>query len=144
MNGRVFSRVHKTSLSKSCVAIFVLQATLVFLLIPVPVFQSFAVPIIGFNLATSLALGWLIYRYVSHLEFSYDDRGFEIKKGRREVASHSWSEFSRVSLVRSETLEFSIRLYRDGEFFEIPASRLKLDPFKFRFEVLTLLGVAKN
>jgi len=144
MNGRVLSRVHKASLARASVAVFVLEATLVFLLIPLPTFQGFAVPIIGFNLVTSLALGWAIYRYVSHLEFSYDGQGFKIKKGRRQVTSHSWSEFSRVSLVRSETLEFSVRLYSDGEFFEIPASRLKLDPFKFRFEVLELLGTPKS
>jgi len=144
MKGHALSRVHKTSLAKICAAIFILEATLVILFVPLPAFQSNAVPMIGFNLATSLALGWIAYRYVSHLEFSYDGQGFKIKKGRRQVTSHSWSEFSRVSLVRSETLEFSVRLYSDGEFFEIPASRLKLDPFKFRFEVLELLGTPKS
>jgi len=144
MKGHALSRVHKTSLAKICVAIFVLEATVVILAVHPSEFQTFAIPVVGFNLATSLALGWIAYRYVSHLEFYYDDQGFRIKKGRRKVTGHSWSEFSRVSLVRSEALEFSVRLYSDGGFFEIPASRLKLDPFKFRFEVLGLLRGARK
>jgi hypothetical protein len=87
----------------------------------------------------SLILGWLFYKNYRHTILSYDQEGFRMQVGKTQV-SRRWGDYSRVSLVHLGLGEFAIRLYRNGEdFFEIPASALKLNPHEFRFEVMQLV-----
>lgn len=70
---------------------------------------------------------------------TYDNMNFTLKKGKKEEVNYKWKEFSRLSLFRSEEGDFSVRLYKDSDFFDLPASKLKLNPFKFRSEVMQLV-----
>jgi len=80
-----------------------------------------------------------------HMTFTYDSKGFILRKGKNEKSSYKWNEFSQVSLIRTEYGEFSIRLYRNkDDFFDLPVSKLKLDPFDFRFEVMQLVSAGKK
>jgi len=104
----------------------------VVLLSPYEIVAPLRVQILIFNISTSLTLGWMLYKRKSHLTFTYDERDFTLKRGKTDVISHKWSDFSKVSLARTEHGEFFLRLHGDSDFFEIPVSKLKLDPFLFR------------
>jgi hypothetical protein len=95
--------------------------------------------VLAINGALALTLGWLFYKNNRHAIFSYDQDGFQIQVGK-DQASGRWSDFSTVSLVHRGMGEYAVRVYRNEEdFFEIPASALKLDPHEFRFEVIQLV-----
>jgi len=123
--------------------IFVLQAVVV-LIAPFFSEQIVRVSILIVNVVISVLLGWRLYKSLYHTVFTYDNEGFTLKKGRKDVNSFKWNEFSKVSLFRTESGELSVRLYRDSEHFDLPASKLKLNPFTFRQEVTKLVSVSKN
>ena len=88
----------------------------------------------------SAALGWKLYKHYYHLVFSYDDEKFVLRKGVVEERSYEWADFEKLSLATSDYGEFSIRLYaKDAGSVDIPVQKLKLDPFKFRPEVMRIL-----
>lgn len=76
--------------------------------------------------------------------FTYDKGGFTLKKGEGKAIEHKWNDFTKVSLFRSEYGELSVRLYRDSEFFDLPVSKVKMNPFDFRFEVMQLVSSFKG
>jgi hypothetical protein len=123
--------------------VFVLQAVVV-LIAPFFPDQIVRFSILVVNVIVSVLLGWRLYKSLYHMVFSYDNEGFTLKKGRKEVNSHKWSEFSKVSLFRTESGELSVRLYHDSEHFDLPASKLKLNPFTFRQEVMQLVSSSKG
>ena len=131
------------NLFKSVMIIFVLQAVVV-LFAPFIAEQIVRFSILVVNVIISLVLGWRLYKALYHMVFTYDEEGFTLKKGRKEVDSYKWNEFSKVSLFRTESGELSVRLYRDSEYFDLPASKLKLNPFTFRHEVTKLVSVSKG
>lgn len=137
------SPIQRFSLFKICAAVFALEAGCVILflpmIIPLQTIQSFSPLIVIINLAIAALVGWRIYRTSSHIVFSFDADGFSIKKGRSSEVTHKWSEFSIVTLARNEAGEFSVRLYRDKESFDIPAGKLRLDPYSFRLRVADLV-----
>jgi hypothetical protein len=91
------------------------------------------------NGVLALVMGGLFYKNNLHTIFSYDQEGFQLKVGK-DQASNRWHDFDRVSLFHKGLGDFTVRLYRNEEdFFEIPASALKLDPHEFRFEVIQLV-----
>lgn len=98
--------------------------------------------LLGANLFLSAVLAWFYYKYRYHAVFSYDEGGFELKRGRLKMVGR-WREFSSVSLVHLGGGSFAVRLYRGeagvGDSIDIPASDLKLDPSQFRFEMMRLL-----
>jgi hypothetical protein len=101
------------------------------------IYLHWGIPVINGMLA--LILGWLFYKNNRHTILSYDQDGFHIQVGKNQ-ASAKWSDFSKVSLVHLGLGEFAVRLYRNGDdFFEIPASALKLNPHEFRFELIRLV-----
>ena len=111
-------------------------------------FRDFYVgwPIIIGNLVISGLVGWWWYRTRHHTIFSWDQQGFELRRGRGKKSSKKWQDFSRVSLVHEGYGRFVVRLYEeDGAYVDIPASDLKLEPSDFRFEVMELVkGSAPN
>jgi hypothetical protein len=123
--------------------IFVLQAVVV-LFAPFTENQIVRFSILVVNIIVSILLGWRLYKSLYHMVFTYDDEGFTLRKGRKEVNNHKWNEFSKVSLIRTESGELSVRLYQDSEYFDLPASKLKLNPFTFRQEVTKLVSVSKG
>ena len=131
------------NLFKSVMIIFVLQAVVVLI---APFFLELIVrfSILVVNVVVSIVLGWRLYKALYHMVFTYDDEGFTLKKGRKEVNNYKWNEFSKVSLFRTESGELSVRLYRDSEYFDLPASKLKLNPFTFRQEVMKIVSVSKG
>lgn len=142
---QTLSPVQWYGLLKSCVIIFLIQAVIVFLapvMIDVPI--EFRLLILAINLLVSVVLGWPLYKRIYHMIFTYDDKIFTLKKGKKEEVSHTWKEFSRVSLIRTEEGNLSLRLYHNAEFFDLPASKLKLNPFDFRFEVMKLVSSDKD
>ena len=106
--------------------------------------QIVRVSILIVNVIISVLLGWRLYKSLYHTVFTYDNEGFTLKKGRKDVNSYKWNEFSKVSLFRTESGELSVRLYRDSEHFDLPASKLKLNPFAFREEVTKLVSGSKG
>jgi hypothetical protein len=121
-------------------AFFIVQAIIVIFLFP-EIWASaifYRVLMLSINIAVSIFFGWRLYKQRYHMIFSYDEKGFTLKKGRKEEASHRWSEFLDVSIVRTEQGDFSIRLH-NKEPFDLPISKLKLDPFNFRSEATKLV-----
>ncbi|HAL61773.1 MAG TPA: hypothetical protein DCP08_05125 [Chloroflexi bacterium] len=97
-------------------------------------------PLLVMNLVLSLFLGWFFYRYYRHTIFIYDEEGFELRQGRRVVQGR-WKEYSSLSLFHLGRGDFVVRLYRDEEeFLDLPASALRLDPSRLRFEVMKFMG----
>lgn len=131
------------NLFKSVMIIFVLQAVVV-LVAPFFPEQIVRFSILVVNVVISILLGWRLYKSLYHMIFTYDDEGFTLKKGRKEVYSYKWNEFSKISLFRTESGELSVRLYHNSEYFDLPASKLKLNPFTFRQEVLKLVSTSKS
>jgi len=86
-----------------------------------------------FAVATSILLAYIVYMRTQHLELSYDDTGFSLKRGKI-AETHGWKEFHKVLLVRTDG-DFLVRLL-DGERVDLPVSKLKLDPFSFRMKTL--------
>jgi len=139
---RVHSPIQYYSLFKSFIIIFLIQAIIV-LFTPVLI-DPLRFLILALNLIISAVLGWRLYKRVYHMSLTYDNKGFTLKKGRSEETSHNWNEFSKVSLVRTEYGDFSVRLYQNAEFFDLPASKLKLNPFDFRLEVMRLVSASRG
>jgi len=144
---RVHSPIQYYSLFKAFMIVFVIQA-IVFLFAPFIPFlfdTLLRFLLLSVNLIVSAALGWSLYKRIYHMSFTYDNIGFTLKKGKKKEDSYKWSKFSRVSLFRTEYGDFAIRLYRSEEdFFDIPASKLKLNPSDFRFEAMQLVSARKN
>ena len=138
-----YAPIQMYNLFKSVMIIFALQAVVV-LIAPFFPEQIVRLSILVVNVIISVLLGWRLYKALYHMIFTYDDEGFTLKKGRKEVNSYKWNEFTKVSLFRTESGELSVRLYRDSEHFDLPASKLKLNPFTFRHEVTKLVSVSKD
>lgn len=95
--------------------------------------------IAAINGILALILGWLFYKNYRHTILSYDKEGFQMQVGKDRAVAQ-WRDFSTISLFHRGLGEFTVRLYRNGEdFFEIPASALKLNPQEFRFELIQLM-----
>ena len=122
---------------------FVIQALIV-MLMPAGLTGPIWYQVLALNLAVAAVLGWYLYKQWYHIRFTYDDFGFQLKKGKGTPVSHNWSDFFQVSLARNEYGEFKVRLHGSSEPFEIPVSKLKLDPFEFRFHVMDLLSRTKS
>jgi hypothetical protein len=131
------------NLFKSFMVIFLIQAAIV-LFAPIIVEPVLRFLILVFNVLISAFLGWRLYKRFYHMVFTYDKGGFTLKKGNREEVSFRWNKFSKVSLVRTDEGGFSVRLYDDSDFFDLPASKLKLNPFDFRLEVMRLVSVGRG
>lgn len=136
---QVRSPVQYYNLFKSFMLVFAIQAIIV-LFIPISLALTLRLLILGLNLVISAVLGWRLYKHMYHMAFTYDSKGFTLKKGKSVESSRRWREFSKVSLVRTEYGDFSVRLYQNAEFFDLPASKLKLNPFDFRFEVMRFVS----
>lgn len=132
-------------LFKSCMIIFLLQAAIVLLTTTIGVVDvTLRFLILLLNVVVSGLLGWQLYKRTYHMVFTYDNTGFTLRKGKKEENSQKWSEFFKVSLVRNESGGFSVRLYHNSEFFDLPASKLKLNAFDFRVDVTKLVAAGKN
>jgi hypothetical protein len=142
----IYSPIQFYSLLKSCMIFFVVQAVVVVLFfssiwVSPPLYR---IVMFLINIAISVFLGWRLYKQRYHLILSYDNKGFTLKQGRKEEISHEWSEFSGVSLIRTEQGDFSIRLSTNGDPFDLPASKFKLDPFGFRWDVTKLVEASRK
>jgi len=131
---RRHSPVQPYYLFKSFVIMFLIQAVIV-MFMPMAVTAPIWYQILSLNVVVGIVFGWYLYRQWYHIEFSYDDSGFRLKKGKAPPVEHTWNEFSQVSLARNDYGEFTVRLYGNEQQFDIPVSKLRLDPFQFRFEV---------
>lgn len=127
--------IQRYYLFKSVAIMLVLQALIV-LFLPMALTTPIRYQLLVVNVVVGVVLGWYLYKQWYHIEFSYGEAGFQLKKGKNVPVSHAWSEFSKVSLARNEYGEFTIRLYDDSVPVEIPASKLRMDAFRLRREVL--------
>ena len=135
------SPVQPYYLFKSFVIMFMIQAVMV-MFMPLQLTASIWYQILALNVGVAAVLGWLLYKQWYHVEFLYDDEGLELKKGKGLPINRKWNEFSKVSLMRNEYGEFKVGLYQNGDRFEIPVSRLKMEPFQFRLKVVDLVQKA--
>lgn len=141
-----YSPIQYYGVLKSCVIFFAVQAVVVLLFFSF-IWQSptsYRFLTLFINVAISVVLGWRLYKQRYHMTFSYYDAGFKLKEGYNKDISHNWSEFSRVSLIRTEYGSFSVRLHYDSDHFDLPVSKLRLNPFDFRWEVIRLLEASHN
>lgn len=97
------------------------------------------------NIFLSIVLSFFYYKNRYHTLFSYDENGFMMKTGMNENKA-LWSEFDTVSLVHVGYGDLIVRVYHGQDFFDIPASALKLDASSLRFEIMEYLkkGGVKN
>jgi hypothetical protein len=128
---------------KSFVIMFMIQAVMV-MFTPLQLTAPIWYQILALNVGVAVVLGWFLYKQWYHIEFSYDDGGLKLKKGKGPPVVRKWNEFSQVSLIRNEYGEFKVGLYANAERFEIPASKLKLEPFQFRLQVMDLVQKATS
>lgn len=128
-------------LFKSFVIMFMIQAVMV-MFMPLQLTASIWYQILALNVGVAAVLGWLLYKQWYHVKFSYDDEGLQLRKGKSPSINRKWNEFSKVSLMRNEYGEFKVGLYANGDRFEIPVSRLKIEPFRFRLQVMDLVQKA--
>jgi hypothetical protein len=129
------------NLGKSFV-IFFIVTSLAWIAANFVIFRKFYIglPILIGNVVISGLVGWWWYRRQHHARFSWDERVFELQRGTDKSGSRGWQDFSRVSLVHEGYGRFAVRLYEDsGEYVDIPASDLKLEPSDLRFEVMDLI-----
>jgi len=120
---------------------FMIQAVIV-LFTPMALTAPIWYQVLAVNLVVGVVLGWFLYKQWYHIEFSCDDDGFTLRKGKAPPVSRTWKEFSQVSLARNEYGEFRVRLHGTGEPFEIPVSKMKLDPFQFRLDVMSSMALS--
>lgn len=130
-------------LFKSFMIMFLVQAVIV-LFMPTALTAPIWYQVLAVNLIVALVLGWYLYKQWYHIEFSYDEAGFQLRKGKAPSVNHRWKEFSQVSLARNEYGEYKVRLYGNGEPFEIPVSKLRLDPFRFRLDVMDFVAMSNG
>lgn len=124
---------------KSFFIMFTIQALIV-LFMPVALTVPIRYQILALNAVVGAVLGWYLYKQWYHLDFSYDELGFELRKGKSPAETHGWREFQQVSLVRDDRGQFLVKLHRNEGSVQIPASKLKLDPFSFRLEVMNFVS----
>lgn len=99
-------------------------------------------PVFIANLVLAVALGWWYYRQRYHLVFSYNNESFILQVGKKILANR-WVEFTKVSLYHPGRGDLFVRLYREnGEFIEIPASQIRINPSEFRFEAMDYIKLA--
>ena len=130
------------SLGKSFSLLFIF-VTLVWCLVSLLTFGDVLIgwPILVLNLVVAAVMGWFFYKYRYHTTFSYDEEGFELRRGQLPISA-KWKDFSTVSLVHLGGGRFAVRLYRDEEnALDLPASALRLDPSALRFEVMGFMGM---
>lgn len=79
-------------------------------------------------------IGTLAYYRFSHEIVRYDLKGFTLTKGSRVSRSYQWSQFAEVSLFVNPKEGVLLRLYfqPEGEYVELPATKIGLDPFVLR------------
>jgi hypothetical protein len=138
---KTFAPLQRMNLAKSFI-IFFLVASVAWIATSYVMIRDFYIgwPVLIGNVVMAGVVGWWWYRSRYHTIFSWGQQGFELQRGRRPKSSRKWRDFSRVSLVHEEHGRFVVRLYEDGgEYVDIPASDLKLDPSDFRFEVMELV-----
>lgn len=91
------------------------------------------------SIPLSIILAFYIYLKTQRVEFTYDDESFTIKRGKTTLTD-GWKKVEKVLIIKTGNMEFLIRLQlTGGTFFDIPASKLKLDPFTFRLNILELV-----
>jgi hypothetical protein len=101
-------------------------------------------------LSLSFPLGFLIGRFVyfrrSHVEIVYDDLSFQVFKGHKPKVSGSWKSFRLVSIAVDGYGRPDLRLYKsvDGDFVELPISRVGVSPQAFRDQVRKILSSARS
>jgi len=80
------------------------------------------------------AISVLYYFARIHVVLEYDDQGYRIVKGKKNVEPHSWSEFKECSLIRDAYGRNKVRAYteRDGNHIDIDTSACGADPYAFR------------
>jgi hypothetical protein len=127
--------IQRYYLFKSIVIMLVIQAIIV-LFLPMALTAPIRYQLLAVNVVVGIVLGWYLYKQWYHIEFSYGEAGFQLKKGKNPPVRHTWNEFSKVSLARNEYGDFTIRLYDGSAPVEIPASKLRMDAFQLRREVL--------
>ena len=91
------------------------------------------------SLVLSLFFGYRLYKKRSHLEFCYDSREFTYKKGEVISKRERWSNFDKVTVIKTEDGDFAIKLYKGKKDFVIPTTRFKIDAQEFRFEVMKFI-----
>ena len=74
-----------------------------------------------------------VYFVHDHSVFKYDDRGYQSKRGRREMDRHHWDEFKECSLIK-DNYGRKVRVYveRDGSHYDVDPSACGIDPYRFR------------
>jgi hypothetical protein len=142
---RTYAPVNVFNLLKACIIFFVVQALITIVFFQ-PIWYSelaYRFLLLLINIAISVFFGWRLYKQRYHLVFSYDDVGFTLKQGSKEEMHRTWGEFSKVSLVRTEQGDFSIKL-ENGDSFDLPVSKIKLDPYDFRTEATKLVETSQK
>ncbi len=119
--------------------VFALEALISFMFPRSILIENLAV-ILALNVGSSAVLGWFLYKRRDHLRLQMDQSGFNLSKGTKQNQHVLWREFASVSLVKDDSEELYIRLYRPNDtHFDLPASKLKLDAFEFRGKIQSLV-----
>jgi hypothetical protein len=87
-------------------------------------------------------IGRMLYLMRSHIEILYDEKTFQVFKGRRRMVSGNWRNYRLVAIVLNSFGRPDIRLYEsaDGDFVDLPISGTTAGPQDFRNYVQDVLS----
>lgn len=129
-----FANIAKNELIK-CFTFFYALIVGLSLFLPVNIFTTYLVPIMGMQVVLSAIFAWLFYKKYKHTILIYDEKGFSIERGRTKI-KHKWKKFRKITLGRTEKLDYFLRLYRkDDTYVDLPLTKFKINPFKFFVEI---------
>ncbi len=133
------SPVRILPLVKYCLYAFALEAIISFL-VPLAILVENRIAVLAFNFGSSIPIGWFLYKRREHLTFRMDHEGFHLSQGKSRSEQFRWQEFSRLSLVKDDNEDLYVRVHRRNDtHVDLPASKLKLDAFDFRWKVQTFI-----
>jgi hypothetical protein len=64
----------------------------------------------------------------------YDDAGYQLKKGRKELDTHKWNEIKEFSIIKDNYGRLKVRMYveRDGSHYDVDSAACGVNPYVLR------------
>lgn len=135
MQERILNRIQWTRLFLYVgLAALLLQFAYLIAIRPFIRFQILELIIVVVLVPIGFVIGRSLYFQRAHLAVRYNDSGFQIVRGGKQVENHTWDEFVLTSIFTDSYGDLNVRLYfeRDGLYLDIPVSRAGGDPFELR------------
>lgn len=93
-----------------------------------PAFSLAGAAIIAVPVAAAL------YFVRDHQVLEYDDLGYQLKRGRKELDTHKWSELKEFSIIKDNYGRLKVRMYaeRNGLHYDVDSAVSGVNPYVLR------------